>query len=182
VAILTFDLHASDLPLRIDFPILISNLLQWVSPTLPFDAVDSLHPGDPLMIRPRAATTGYRITLPDGTQQSYPVSEGALAFAATSQPGVYRVELLENASVQTVAAFAVNLFAPQESAIAPKDSITIGQTGVAGAAERDQFGQREVWQWLAIAALIVLIVEWWVYHRGSTLPRIGQKVGGASQV
>jgi hypothetical protein len=175
VAILTFDLHASDLPLRIDFPILISNLLQWVSPTLPFDAVDSLHPGDPLMIRPRAATIGYRITLPDGTQQSYPVSEGTLAFAATSQPGVYRVELLENAAVQTSAAFAVNLFAPEESAIAPKDSITIGQTGVAGAADRDQFGQREVWQWLAVAAMIMLIAEWWVYHRGSTLPRIGQK-------
>ena len=24
---------------------------------------------------------------------------------------------------------------------------------------------KEIWQWLALAALAVLMVEWWVYHR-----------------
>jgi hypothetical protein len=30
-----------------------------------------------------------------------------------------------------------------------------------------------LWPWLAALAFIVLIIEWWVYHRGSTLPRLG---------
>jgi hypothetical protein len=35
----------------------------------------------------------------------------------------------------------------------------------------DDYGQREFWPWLAGLALIVLVAEWWVYHRGSALPR-----------
>lgn len=170
VAILPFDLHASDLPLRIDFPILISNLLEWYSPSQPFDAADSLRPGQPVVIRAQAATNSTRITLPDGSAQTFPVSETSLSFTATTQLGIYHVELLRGADVETSAGFAVNLFSPEESRIAPADAITVGQTQVSSKGERDEYGQRELWSWLAVAALAVLLVEWWVYHRGSTLP------------
>jgi Ca-activated chloride channel family protein len=170
VAVLAFDLHASDLPLRIDFPILISNLLQWYSPSQPFDAADSLRPGQPVVIRAQAATNSYRITLPDGSAQSFPVGDTSLSFAATTQLGIYSVELLSGADVETSAGFAVNLFSLEESRIAPADTITVGQTQVSSKGERDEYGQRELWPWLAAAALAILLVEWWVYHRGSTLP------------
>jgi Ca-activated chloride channel family protein len=171
VAVLTFDLHASDLPLKIAFPILISNLFDWFAPTRPFDAPDGLQPGEPLVIRPRATTDRYRVTLPDGSTQTFDVGEGALSFTATTQLGVYGVELLSGSTGQGGGQFAVNLFAPGESAIAPADGITVGQTDVAGAGADEDVGQRELWPWLAIAALLVLLIEWWVYHRGSVLPR-----------
>ncbi|MBN1311035.1 MAG: BatA and WFA domain-containing protein [Anaerolineae bacterium] len=170
VAILTFDLHASDLPLRIDFPILVANLLEWYSPSQPFDAPDGLRPGQPIAIRAQADTSGYRITLPDSAVQTFPVSEVPLSFSATTQLGIYQVELVSGTQVETSAAFAVNLFSPAESHITPADSITVGQTAISGKEERDEYGQRELWPWLAAAALAVLVVEWWVYHRGSTLP------------
>lgn len=170
VAVLTFDLHASDLPLRIDFPILISNLLEWYSPSQPFEAAGSLRPGQPVVIRAQAATNSTRITLPDGSAQSFPAGETTLSFTATTQLGIYGVELLSGPDVQTSAGFAVNLFSPEESRIAPADTITVGQTQVSSKGERDEYGQRELWPWLAAAALMVLLVEWWVYHRGSTLP------------
>jgi len=170
VAIITFDLHASDLPLKIAFPILISNLMQWFAPSQPFDAPDGVEPASALTIRPQATTSAYRITLPDGTVQTFPVGETALAFASTTQLGVYRVELLDEEAVQNASTFAVNLFAAEESDIRPRETITIGQKAVGGPGQIDQFGQRELWSFLAIAALVVLILEWWVYHRGSALP------------
>jgi len=170
VAILTFDLHASNLPLKLSYPILMSNLIEWYAPARPFDAPPSLQPGNPVTIRPQAATTAYRITWPDGRQQTYPLGEIAPTFAATDLLGVYRVELLSGNLVTLTGDFAVNLFSPIESQIAPKDSITIGQAEVSDKPTDQNYGQRELWVWLAILALIVLVAEWWVYHRGSVLP------------
>jgi hypothetical protein len=65
--------------------------------------------------------------------------------------------------------FAVNLFNPTESKIRPQPTIRIGRGEVAASA-REEAGQLEIWPWLAGAALVILLVEWWVYHRGSTLP------------
>lgn len=168
-AILTFDLHASDLPLRVDFPILIANLLDWYAPAQVVDAPDALRAADPVTIRPQATTTEVRITRPDGRRELLPVGEGVLTFTATDQLGVYRVELLSGSAATASDAFAVNLFAPAESAIAPRETITIGQAAVGEARSADETGQRELWPYLAAAALAVLLVEWWVYHRGSAL-------------
>ena len=42
VAVLTFDLHDSDLPLQVAFPVLMSNLLNYLAPAQPFSAPDGL--------------------------------------------------------------------------------------------------------------------------------------------
>ncbi|MCC6188951.1 MAG: hypothetical protein IT318_07945, partial [Anaerolineales bacterium] len=66
-------------------------------------------------------------------------------------------------------AFAVNLFEPSESDIRPAASIRIGRSDVA-AAPRAAQGQLETWPWLAGLAFLLLLLEWWLYHRGVTLP------------
>jgi hypothetical protein len=171
VAVLTFDLHASNLPLKISFPILVSNLMAWYAPARPFDAGEVIRPGDPAVIRPQATTTAYRVRLPDGSTQTVAVEEGRLTFADTGQLGAYEVTLLAGDQPQLAGSFAVNLFSPEESRIAPADAITIGQSQVERGAGEEEVGQRELWPWLAILALAVLVAEWWVYHRGSALPR-----------
>ncbi len=171
VAILTFDLHASDLPLRVEFPILIANLFDWFTPARPFDVPDTLTSGDAVTIRPQPATTAYRVTLPDGSQQTIPLTEQSMAFTDTRQLGVYTVELLAGDQVTGSGSFAVNLFAPGESAIAPRDAIQVGRVAVTGAEQGEEVGQRELWPWLAALALAILLVEWWVYQRGSVITR-----------
>nr|MBN1229171.1 hypothetical protein [Anaerolineae bacterium] len=169
VAILTFDLHNSDLPLQIAFPILMANLLEWYAPARPFQAAERLQPGDPVIIRPQGSTTGYRVTLPDGTRESYSATADALTFTRTIQPGFYTVELLAGGQTTTRGSFAVNLFSPFESDIAPRGSVLIGQLEIGDVAPEDEYGQRELWPWLALLALVILVLEWWVYHRGSTI-------------
>ncbi len=181
IAILTFDLHASNLPLKISFPILIANLMEWFAPARPFDAPEVLHPGDPVVIRPQAATTAYQVTFPDGSTQTYPLAEGQPNFTAAQQPGIYRVDLLAGATPQISGSFAVNLFSPGESRIAPSDTILIGQSNVTPGEADEEYGQRELWPWLAVLAFFVLAAEWWVYHRGSILQRGAAVAGGQSR-
>jgi Ca-activated chloride channel homolog len=166
VAILTFDLHNSDLPLRIAFPILMANITDWLNPARAFDTAGSLQPGDAVSIRPGATTTAVTVTKPDGTTWRAAVGEEALLFTETDQLGLYRVTLNEAGGPRDGGAFAINLFAPVEASIEPATAVTIGHNPVTTAG-RDAVGQQELWPWLALLAVVILVAEWWVYHRGT---------------
>jgi Ca-activated chloride channel homolog len=166
VAILTFDLRDSDLPLRVAFPILMANITDWLNPGRAFDAPTGLQPGEAVTIRPGPTTTAVTVTRPDGTTWWADVGEEDLLFTDTGQLGLYRVSLGDAAGGRDAGAFAVNLFSPAESAIEPARSVVIGQTPVSTAG-RDAVGQRELWPWLALLAVLILAGEWWIYHRGT---------------
>ena len=172
VAILSFDLQQSDLPLQITFPILMANLTNWLRPGQAFNAPEGLQPGDVVTLVPNATTSAVRVVLPDGTEiaQNFNEDEEVL-FTETAQLGVYVVGLEDSTGVQVAGGFAINLFAPQESAIAPAEAIVVGATPISSESE-ENVGQREFWLWLAAVAFAVLLVEWWVYHRGAKWPRL----------
>ena len=67
VAVLAFDIRHSDLPLQVAFPILISNLVEWLAPGRS-GVPGSLQPGAPLtlLLPPSAAAEQITITRPDG--------------------------------------------------------------------------------------------------------------------
>ncbi len=165
VAVLTFDLHDSDLPLQVTYPILMSNLISYLAPGQAFSAPDGLHPGDTLTIKPGSGDSVVAIDDPQGTRYSAAAGPGGVVFADTHRVGVYTV--VSNQAV--LGSFAVNLFDPAESNIRPAPAIRLGRTDVPAAA-RSALGQFEIWPWLAAVALALLLVEWWLYHRGSTLP------------
>jgi hypothetical protein len=179
VAVLTFDLHDSDLPLQIAFPILIANLIDWLSPAQVLSAPDGLRPGETITIRPPAGATAVVIQSPSGAAFGARPGERGVLFANTRELGPYVVTVSAGEQVLSVSRFAVNLFDPGESDIQPQETITVGRSPV-GAAEQNEIGQLEFWPWLAAVALGVLLVEWWVFHRGSRLrapggPRRGRQ-------
>jgi Ca-activated chloride channel homolog len=165
VAVLTFDLHDSDLPLQVTYPILMSNLINYLAPGQAFSAPDGLHPGDTLTIKPGSGDSAIAIDDPQGTRYSAAASAAGVVFADTHLVGVYSV--ISNQAV--LGSFAVNLFDRAESNIRPAPAIRLGRTEVAAAA-KSAVGQSEIWPWLAAAALGLLLVEWWLYQRGATLP------------
>src|SRR6202011_4605383 len=63
-----FDLHESDLPLRIAFPILTQNLSEWMLP--PSVPSHSFHPSEPVTIVPEPGATSVTVIRPDGTRRS----------------------------------------------------------------------------------------------------------------
>ncbi|HMP41672.1 MAG TPA: hypothetical protein PKA05_14930, partial [Roseiflexaceae bacterium] len=89
---------------------------------------------------------------------------------ATDQLGVYQVELQRGGETLETRRFAVNLFSAEESSIAPQPDLAVQQvSGLQQAVTREQVGRQEFWRWLAIIALLVLIIEWLVYQRSGLL-------------
>jgi len=156
-----FDLHASDLPLRIAFPILVQNLSEWLLP--PSVPSHSFHPDEPVTIVPESGATSVSVVRPDGSRR--PLAAGSIAtFGDTDPTGLYTVE-------QTIAGklqrswFSVNLFSEPISQLKPPDRLTLPPTRTTITQATHQ-GQLEIWPWIALAALAVVTAEWLAFHRG----------------
>ncbi|GAB4574470.1 MAG: BatA and WFA domain-containing protein [Anaerolineae bacterium] len=169
VAIITFDLHRSDLPLQITWPILLANLMEWYTPARTVSTAESLVVGDTVALTPPFEADRIRITRPDGETTTLRLGQDPPIFAGTALPGLYTVDTYVGEQLVQTEVFAVNLFSRLESLITPAERLTIGNTQVSEAA-REEIGQREFWPLVALAALALLMLEWWVYHRQMRLP------------
>lgn len=173
IASVAFDLHQSDLPLQVAFPILIANLLEWLQPTTSLDAPSALAAGDPVSIRPLPEADEIIVTSPGGKRTTLQPST-QLSFAATDELGGYTVEQRSKGKpLGEPEQFAVNLFSRDESNITPRPSIAFTGTQAApgpGAARRPL----EIWPWVLLASLLLLGIEWWFYNRGGR-PRLFSK-------
>ena len=173
IAILPFDIRDSNLPLLIAYPILMANLLDWFSPADIVSLPDGLSVGDPLVIQPPLLADSLRITLPDGEVKNLPVEGNALVFADTDLLGFYRLEIMQAGEVTQSQSFAVNLFATGESDITPvaADALSLGGTA-AEVEANEQLGLQEFWAVLVALALLVLALEWFIWHQRLRLPAV----------
>ncbi len=171
IVVLAFDLHLSDLPLQVAFPLLLSNIIGYLSPGSGAEAAQ-LTPGQPLALQIDPAITEVRLTRPDGTQisstrgEQITIQNGQAVYADTDALGIYVVEEFKDGDLQARHRYAVNLFAANESQVEPEEELAITQTsGLQSATTNERVGRQEIWRWLAALALIVLIIEWLVYQR-----------------
>jgi hypothetical protein len=157
-----FDVHESDFPLRVGFPILMQNLSEWMLP--PSVPSRSFHPDEALTIVPETGATSVAVVRPDGSRR--PLATGSIAtFGDTDLVGVYTVE-------QTVAGnihrswFSVNLFSDATSQLAPVDHLTLPPSKIPAEAQSSHRGFLQIWPWIALLGLALVLAEWLAFHRG----------------
>ncbi|MGH2524018.1 MAG: vWA domain-containing protein, partial [Anaerolineales bacterium] len=85
VAVLAFDLHDSDLPLLVTYPILMSNLINYLAPAQAFSAPEGLRPGETLTIKPSGGDTVIAIDDPNGIRYAATATEAGVIFADTNR-------------------------------------------------------------------------------------------------
>ncbi|GIV15500.1 MAG: hypothetical protein KatS3mg022_0935 [Armatimonadota bacterium] len=155
--LITFDVTATDLPLRVAFPVMMLNALRWL--TAPSGSVEQgLIPAGGLAVIPVPGEhKRVQIRQPDGKTVEANVQDGAAPFEDTLQTGIYRC-------VDTGYLFAVNLAQREETDLVVHAHTSQGVSG-ASASLRKVLARREWWQWLAGVLLVVLVLEWVVYHR-----------------
>jgi len=160
-ALFGFDIHESDLPLRIAFPILVENLSEWMLP--PSVPSRSFHPDEPVTVVPDAGATAVSVIRPDGSRRA--LTAGSIStFADTDPAGLYTVEQTIGGKVQP-SWFTVNLFTDSISQLKPPDRLTLPPTRPT-AVQATHPGQLEIWPWIALAALGIIAAEWLAFHRG----------------
>ncbi|MFQ3631740.1 vWA domain-containing protein [Roseiflexus sp.] len=167
IVVLAFALQDSDLPLQIAFPLLISNIIGYLAPGSGLEA-SQIAPGQPLVVAVDPAVTAVRVVRPDGRVDTAPIQGGQAIYADADALGPYLIEQVRDNQVFGQRHFAINLFMPEESRIAPANELSVPQvSGLQQAVTREQVGRQEVWRWLAAAAILIVVIEWLVYQRSS---------------
>jgi len=173
IVLMPFDLNESDLPLQITFPLFMANAIEWFTPTNIIDNTQLLTVGDAVPIRPPIEATRVEVVLPDGEIIPLELDDSGVLFTDTSTSGLYVVNVYNGDDLINSATFAVNLFNTGESDITPINPETLN---LGGSEEVDtseaQLGLREFWTPLAWLALMILLIEWWVYFRRLQVPTI----------
>jgi hypothetical protein len=149
-----FDLARSDLPLKVEFPILLANAVSWLAGRDSPATLRAVRTGQPATIQTTAPTA--RIRTPAGDTRQVTSRNGSAVFGDTLQVGKYEVS--------EAPAFAASLLSEAESNTTPVDSIRT-RGGEAKGQIETFLSEREAWRWVALLGLAVLMIEWWAYHR-----------------
>jgi hypothetical protein len=157
----SFDLSSGLFPFRLAFPMLLRNAIAWFELSQDLLLRPSYAPGE--VISPMRPMAGPSVTarhfLPgasEATRSELSLREGRFYFTATDTPGPVVFE-----AGDTIHTTCVNLFAPDESSIAPTPS----EDAAASDPARRSAISSELWPWAALLALLVWTLEWGTYHR-----------------
>ncbi|HEY0192023.1 MAG TPA: VWA domain-containing protein [Kofleriaceae bacterium] len=161
---------ATDLPLRVAFPMLLVNALDWFAgdqsdlmttyatgsrERVPLDGVVDATEAE--VKGPRGVVT--RTPVIDGLATFYGAEVGYYDLAAKAPDGsvLARIEL------------AANLASPAESDIAPSAKLTLGGKQLAAPEAFAVTHSQKLWIYLIIFAAGLILVEWITYHRRITV-------------
>ena len=163
----------TDWPRKQSFPSFWLNVLEYfVGGSAPPELLQ--HRAEkPVELRINTSAEKLQVELPDGSRREMLLSQpGRFSFQETDQLGVYTVR----DGSEVLRQFAVNLFDREESDIRLRarqnggdgvqavDSLSIGYVDVAAQSPSSPV-RRELWKPLLAGALVVLVLEWYIYNR-----------------
>ena len=120
-------------------------------------------PGDTLSIPIPPGARSVRVTRPGGAVDQIDVADRNTAtYARTRDCGIYKA-VFDDAG-KTTESYAANILDANESLIAPNEHFTIGAEAVQTVSSEIKANE-PLWPYAAAAALVVLLLEWWIYNK-----------------
>jgi Ca-activated chloride channel homolog len=160
-----FDLFKSDFPLRVAFPLILSNSLRWLHPAGLDQSSYQLAAGQPILLPVEHGVTSATVTTPSGRSVKGQVTRGVVSFTETDEIGVYALTTAKG-TMQV----AVNLMDAEESNLTPRP--LPAPSGPRAAAAPPVPVQRELWTVFVLIAVALLVVEGALYWRRQTGHRL----------
>lgn len=156
-----FDILESNWPLRLSFPIFIANAVDWLNPANSSGGQLLVKAGEAFRLALSHPETSAEVALPGGATRKLKIDPSAneLVFGDTYKQGVYRLTMGTNETT-----FCVDLLDAAESNIQPRDELHLGKYTKVAASTR-QRANLELWRTIAGVGLLLLLGEWWYYHR-----------------
>jgi hypothetical protein len=156
-----FGLLESDWPLRVSFPLFMSNLVRWAKDGDAPAKEEIVRAGQPLSISVPPGCREGALVLPTGEERRLSVgAQRQTVLQDTEHPGLYRVRWDGR---KRDAVYVVNLLDPMESDIEVPPAVKVGDSTLAGKDER-AIVRRELTGWFLLAALAILVFEWLYYQ------------------
>jgi hypothetical protein len=156
VLTLAFDLMQSDLPLRVAFPVFMSNLLRWLDPSSSDDAVGQVHAGMPYPIFFETPVQHVTVQDPQGKEREYTVQGNPWIFPDAERIGVYIFRYGDAKRYLTV-----SLLDQDESDISPATALP--SLSAAAASQHAGVIETPLWSYLLLGGVVILLGEWYVW-------------------
>ena len=164
-----FDLFKTDFPLRIAFPLVLSNTLRWLHPAGLDQSSFQFAAGQPILLPAPHGVTTVTVTTPSGRAVQGRITRGMVSFTETDETGIYTLSTSRGET-----RVAVNLADADESNLAPHPMPAAGGHGPAAAPVPVQ---RELWPLFVILAVVLLAGEGLLYWRRQSAGRLRAPAG-----
>ena len=152
----------TDWPFRVSFPVFFSNAINWLNPEAHGSAPALIQVGSPISFNLPADAHAATITDPRGREFTVEADkERRVAFGKTALPGPY----LATVKGKDDTWIAANVLSRRESDIAVRESFDWRGSPIEGT-DAAKETPSEVWKYFGLAAIVFLMGEWYVYHRG----------------
>ncbi|MEN6371218.1 MAG: BatA and WFA domain-containing protein [Armatimonadota bacterium] len=155
--VLGWNMLDSDFPLRVGFPIFVTNCIEWLGGGSE-SANMALHTSDVAAIDLEGERE-VTVTDPNGQETHVRPTGSTAYFDGTETAGVYKMKIGRKARE-----FACNLLSPQESNTKPQPTLRVGERHVAQSLSSIRTN-REFWRIILIIGLALLSFEWYAFHR-----------------
>ncbi len=174
--VVAFDPLDSNWPFQRGFVTFMANAVEWLGAMDQAAAQEEHHPGDVLTARVATGVRAATVTLPDGSTQEVTPRDGAVAFGPVQRAGTYAIRWPGERGEER-RTYAVNP-ADGEGRIGAAESVSIGVQQVSGVSGGGA-ALSDLWPWALACSLVLLVVEWWVYHRKHWIRRTPARAASA---
>lgn len=160
---------ATDLPMRVAFPMLLVNTLDWFAGDQA-DLLTTYATGqrERVPLDGVVGATEAEVKGPDGTITHMPVLDGLATFYGT-KVGYYDLTAKANGKAIASISLAANLASASESDIAPSSSLTLGGKKLEPPEAFAITHSQKLWIYLLLFAAGLIVMEWITYHRRITV-------------
>ncbi len=161
---------ATDLPMRVAFPMLLVNTLDWFAGDTT-DLLTTYATGarERVPLDGVVGATEAEVKGPDGIVTHTPVIDGLATFYG-SRVGYYDLAAKgPDGKVMARLELAANLASPAESDIAPSTDLTLGGKKLEAPEAFAISHSQKLWIYLVLLAMGLIVVEWVTYHRRITV-------------
>ena len=160
-----FDLFKTDFPLRVAFPLILSNTLRWLHPAALDQSSLQLAAGQPILLPVAHGISSATVNTPSGRAVKALITRGVVSFTDTDEVGVYTLS-----TARGDMKLAVNLGDGDESDITPHP-LPAPPAQVTAASPPVPI-QRELWPLFVLVAAVLLALEGVLYWRRQTGGRL----------
>lgn len=175
--IVTFDPFSTNWPLDSGWVLFLADALTYLGEANSGSAGGLIQTGTVMQTRLPSGAEDVRLALPNRESATVETGlDGSVAYGPVSQIGLYTLSWTGEATAldtesngRARRALAANLTDPAESDTTAAPRLALAKEVVAAATDEDVDITRKLWPYLVLAALAVMMLEWFVYNRKVTL-------------
>ncbi len=153
----------TDWGIKRSFPVFVYSAVEYLGGGITESSAPTVQPGWPIGLLLSNRFQNFQVIAPNGEKTELKRGdESRYNFTGTDVPGTYQV--FAEGFERPVETFCVNLFSTRESNLAVADSVKMGFEKVAASGALVQ-ARQEIWRWILLLGLALLVVEWIVFNR-----------------